>query len=153
MGPKRLTPELQAEICTLIKIGMGKREAARALGVNRRLIQAWIEKGKEEESGPYRDFYEATETAYAQMEQRDLQTIDAAASEGRYGASQWRLERLRPEKYAQRLEDRYKKRILRELNEHLRDTLDPEVYEAVYASLASFDDEARAASADGDSED
>lgn len=140
--PITLTDEIADELVALIRIGMSKHKAAACVGVERRKFQDWIARGAKQESGPLREFSDRIKAAEAQAEARDLKVIDDAATQrGDWRASAWRRERLQPDRYAQRLEIRYKERALREILEHLRNTLDPERYEEIYASLAAFDNE------------
>ncbi len=108
--PSKLTPETQAEICRAIRIGATREVAAQAVGIARRTLQYWIERGKAEQERlaqkgarkrkreqPYLHFLHALEEAEAEGEVTHLEAIAADGAAG----SKWILARRHSERWAE----------------------------------------------------
>lgn len=61
--PTKLTPELQDAICKLVRRGVPKHRAARLSGISEHSFHGWLARGREEEDGIYRRFFEAVSEA------------------------------------------------------------------------------------------
>lgn len=86
--------ELTIAICYLIRTGNTVETACRAMGVSRTLIGNWIRRGineLEDRNSPYGQFVLALDTADAQDEVQDLQSITSGAKH--WQALAWKRER------------------------------------------------------------
>jgi hypothetical protein len=102
--PAKLTPEIEYQICQLVRAGNSVEIAASASGISAPTYYRWMERGIREQSGPYADFREAVDRARAEVEGRLVAGDQASANDWR--ASAWRLERMRPERWARSSERR-----------------------------------------------
>ncbi len=60
-----LTPELQDEICRLVKVGVPESRAAASCGIQQRTLTRWKRKGQDDEDGPFATFFDALASAKA----------------------------------------------------------------------------------------
>lgn len=104
--PTKLTPEIQEEICKVIRSGNYIETAAAYAGVHKSSIYEWMKRGAREKDrlrknpkarmkkseAIYVDFSDAIEKALAHAEIRDVAIIGKAA-ETQWQAAAWRLER------------------------------------------------------------
>lgn len=97
-GADKLTPELQNEICRVIRAGNYIETAAAYAGISKTTLYDWMRKGRAQKRGKYRDFVTAVEKALAEAEIRDVMIIAKAAEEN-WQAAAWRLERKFPERW------------------------------------------------------
>lgn len=72
--PDKLTPQVQATVCALLRKGLSKKRAAFGSGIDEKTFYNWINRGRKANRGKYRDFYLATEAAIADY-QRMLLTV------------------------------------------------------------------------------
>ena len=91
--PLKLTPEIQRTISRLIRAGNAAEVAAGAAGISRSSFFAWMQKGRDDDSGRYRAFREAIERARVEAEGS---LVGQAAG---WKAATWMLERSRPERW------------------------------------------------------
>jgi transposase-like protein len=98
--PSKFTPELQAEIIALIKMGNFVEVACSLVGINKSTFYDWMKKGEESNHprNKYRKFQEAVEQAKAWSEARDVAII-TKASVYDWHAAAWKLTRQHPDKY------------------------------------------------------
>ena len=96
--PIKLTPELQAKICTLVRAGNYFSIVCRASGISMDTLTRWRKRGAAGED-PFREFLEALQKA------EDDHEIAAVAAIHLAGAKDWRahleiLSRRRPERWS-----------------------------------------------------
>lgn len=99
--PVKLTPELQNEICKVIRAGNYIETAAAFAGVSKQTLYNWMRKGRQAKSGKYREFLDAVKKALAESEVRDVMIIAKAAEEN-WQAAAWRLERKFPDRWGRK---------------------------------------------------
>ena len=97
----KLTAERQARLCEALRAGNTRAAAADYAGVGKTTFYRWIDKGKEQKTGVFRDFWDAVKKAEADAEVRNVAIIQQAAKKT-WQAAAWWLERRRPEAWAQR---------------------------------------------------
>ena len=100
--PTKLTPELQAKICSAIQAGNFIEIAAAFAGIRKATLHNWLRRGARQTQGIYHAFSEAVEKALADSEARDVALIAKAAADGQWQAAAWRLERKFPERWGRR---------------------------------------------------
>jgi len=102
----KLTPERQADFVKAVEAGGTYKMAAARIGVHETTIQAWMKKGREAESGVYREFHLAAQVATDKCGLRWLAEIETLAKQKQdWKAYAWLLERRFPQDFA-RLSDR-----------------------------------------------
>jgi transposase len=100
--PTKLTPELQAKICSAIQAGNFIEIAAAYAGIRKATLHNWLRRGARQTQGIYHAFSEAAEKALADSEARDVALIAKAAADGQWQAAAWRLERKFPDRWGRR---------------------------------------------------
>lgn len=98
--PTKLNDQIKEKIVQRIRAGNTLDTAARSAGISESTFHRWIRKGKDQERGPYREFYEDVQQARADAEARHVAQI-AEAAKGNWRAAAWWLERNFPDKWAQ----------------------------------------------------
>lgn len=96
--PSKLTPERQAGLVQAISEGHYYETACAAVGVDYSTMRRWMQRGAEEPSGEYREFFEALTRAEAEAESRAVR-IWQAAMETDWRAAQMFLERRHPDRW------------------------------------------------------
>ena len=98
--PSKLTPELQAEMVLLFKMGNFVETACNIVGINKSTYYDWIKKGKKYNfpQNKYKIFKDAVEKAMAWSEAR-LVAIIAKHSEDNWRSAAWMLESRYPERW------------------------------------------------------
>ncbi len=133
----KLTAELTEKFCAMIRQGITQERAAWSCGVDDATIWKWKHRGQVELSGKYRDFWEAYRKAEGDCEVLALSLINKAARDGDWRAMAWRLERMNPDRYGQKIrvtiEER--KRMASDLLSRLRARLDGPTFERVSEAL------------------
>ena len=71
----KLTAELQNKFCAQIAEGMNISDSCAAVGISRKTLYNWLNKGEAEESGRYTDFYNAYQLAVQSSYQALLQQV------------------------------------------------------------------------------
>lgn len=99
-----MTPELAAQIETLVADGNYLEVAAKAADVSPRTVQVWLAKGQGESEGPHHDFRRAILRAIAVAETKHVATIVAAAMKDPKWAA-WYLSHKHPERWSESRED------------------------------------------------
>ena len=101
--PSKLTPELQAEIILLIKMGNFVETTCGTVGINKYTYYDWMKKGKNSNhpKNKYKKFQEAVEQAMAQSEARDVALI-TKQSKYHWRAAAWMLLRKHPDKWGKK---------------------------------------------------
>lgn len=101
-GPKlKLNKTLQKNICDDIKQGVPMTHAAVMNGIHKTTFYDWINKGKEETSGVFRDFYQAVEEAKSVAIGLRVKRI-YQAGETNWQSDAWWLERVDPEHFGRK---------------------------------------------------
>ena len=88
--------EICKEICDLHSEGLPQKSCADLVGINRRTLYDWIQKGKNAKSGKYKQFYQNWLKASAKYEREHLSHISDSAS---WLAHQYLLQVKDPETY------------------------------------------------------
>lgn len=76
--PTKCTPDLTRRMVKLIIEGNYVEVAARAVGIHKDSHYAWLKRGQEEESGPYRNYSDAISLAEAKAETGLLRKVIAS---------------------------------------------------------------------------
>src|SRR5262245_49105628 len=79
--PSGLTPGVAAKILTAVRGGNHLKVACRFAGVATRTFNGWCKRGREEESGPYRDFWLDLQQAETEAEIKLVLLIMKAAGD------------------------------------------------------------------------
>ncbi len=96
--PSKLTPERQARLVEAIASGHYYETACRLAGIHYANFRQWMIKGEAEESGKYREFYEAITHAEAEAEDHAIQQWQQAMPTD-WRAAQMFLERRHPDRW------------------------------------------------------
>jgi hypothetical protein len=90
--PSKLDEQRMDLICKSLEVGATYKIAAQVANVHVSTLFAWIAKGKQEETGKFKEFSERIKRAEGMCAVRDLSII-TRASETDWRAAAWRLER------------------------------------------------------------
>ena len=102
-APNKLTPELSAGLCKIIRKGLTLEDACALMGITTALANNWIRAGRAEKSGVNFDFLVATVAARSGLkEELVTRLLEADAGRRQWNASAWLLERLFPSEFAKR---------------------------------------------------
>jgi hypothetical protein len=71
----KLCDAVREEICRLIRLGNSRDDSARLAGIHRHTMRVWRNRGEQEESGPYRKFFEELELAELLWKSEALQKL------------------------------------------------------------------------------
>tara|TARA_R110000824_G_scaffold382310_1_gene575481 strand:+ start:213 stop:641 length:429 start_codon:yes stop_codon:yes gene_type:complete len=74
-------------------LGLSHTLIARYLGINRSTIYKWIERGKREKTGIYKEFIDAIKSGEGKCAALNMATIQKAARGGQWTAAAWVMER------------------------------------------------------------
>ena len=100
--PSAISDEQAAEIYEHVRAGVTPEAAAARLGIARRTLYEWCERGRQGDAQePYRTFAAEVDRALGAWETRDILIIGKAA-ETQWQAAAWRLERRKPKEYGRR---------------------------------------------------
>lgn len=133
--PAKLTPEVQQRIVTAIAAGNYREPSCTYAGVSIPTFHAWMNKGRQQRRGKYRDFLNAVEGAEAQNEVALVANWRSKTPED-WKAARDMLDRRHSARWAQKV----RIQVEEELNDflaRLKDRLAPEVFEQVLAAVAS----------------
>ena len=97
----KLTPEVQKRILSAIRAGNYATVAAEYAGIRERTFYAWLQRGRGQDAGIYRDFLEAVKSAEREAEVRAVAHIQSHMA-GSWQAAMTYLERKFPERWAKR---------------------------------------------------
>ena len=92
----KFNEEICKEICDLHSEGLPQKSCADLVGINRRTLYDWIQKGKNAKSGKYKQFYQNWLKASAKYEREHLSHISDSTS---WLAHQYLLQVKDPETY------------------------------------------------------
>jgi transposase len=113
--PTKLTPELQEELCKVIRAGNYIETACAYVGINKSSVYDWMKRGAREKQRiaaegkkkptkrelPFVEFSNAIEKALSHSEVRDVAIIGKAAEQN-WQAAAWRLERKFPDRWGRK---------------------------------------------------
>lgn len=101
--PSKLTPELQAEIILLIRVGNFVETVCTTVGINKSTFYNWIKKGEQSNHprNKYNIFQKSVKKAMAWSEAKDVANI-TKHSENDWRASAWKLSRKFPKKWGKK---------------------------------------------------
>jgi hypothetical protein len=102
--PTKLTPETQARIIQALEAGNYFETACGYAGITSRTGYGWLEKGREETSGIYFQFFQAVEKATSQAELKNVAIIQRAAMDT-WQAAAWWLERRAPDRWGRQRQE------------------------------------------------
>ena len=92
----KFNEQLCEELCTLHAEGLPQKSCADIVGIDRKTLYNWIQKGKKAKSGKYRQFYINWLKASAKFEREHLSHISESTS---WLAHQYLLQVKDPETY------------------------------------------------------
>lgn len=93
-----MTPEREAKILELIRLGLTYEKACQAAGIDKGTLWRWMKIGKAAKSGKFYDFRVAIDRARAEGEEKHVQNIVNAGT-STWQASAWWLERTNRERW------------------------------------------------------
>lgn len=99
--PSKLTPELQERIVQAIRAGNYVATAVAYAGISQSTFYRWMERGKRQRGGRFREFWEAIARAEAEAEVRNVALIQKEAQKNAVHAEWW-LERRFPDRWGRR---------------------------------------------------
>ena len=92
----KFTKEICETLCTLHEDGLPQKTCADLVGIDRKTLYNWIQKGKKAKSGKYKEFYHQWQRANAKF----IQTHQSHISENKdWRAHQYLLQVTDPETY------------------------------------------------------
>lgn len=95
--PSKIDPQIVNILVQAIQLGASRRVAAAAAGIHASTLFGWLARGREAESGIFKDFFDQIKRAEASCDLRCLSKIQEAAADGKWQAAAWLLERRNPE--------------------------------------------------------
>ncbi|NTU49893.1 MAG: hypothetical protein HGA87_03220 [Desulfobulbaceae bacterium] len=101
MPAAKISREVVTVLCAALEEGHYREVACKLAGIDRKTLLNWLKRGARENSGLYRDLFDAVERAEAKAEEFHLKNINDASRKTWY-ASAWYLERKHPERWAKR---------------------------------------------------
>jgi transposase len=123
--PSKFVPEAAAVVVKYVRKGCPRQFAANAAGLGRSTLQRWLARGKKEDTGEFRDFWDAIKKAEAKVVFDRIQRINDAADKGTWQAAAWWLERRYPEEFGiQRREIKELTALIREAERLNREQLE-----------------------------
>ena len=84
------------DLCQLYGQGLSQKDCADIVGINRKTLHRWLEKGKNAKSGKYRQFYLQWQKAKAEYKRMHLSKINNSPS---WLAHQYMLQVMDPDTY------------------------------------------------------
>lgn len=94
----KLTPEVQKKIVSAIRAGNYAQVAAKYAGIGETTYYVWLQRGKEESRGKYKEFREAVKRAESEAEVRTVALIHRHM-ESSWQAAMTYLERKFPDRW------------------------------------------------------
>ena len=88
----KISETVVSKICTAIKLGCTVQLAAGYAGIHVRTLYFWLQRGKDDKTGKYRDFYTRYKESEAIGAVNNLACINSAAKGGDWRAAAWILQ-------------------------------------------------------------
>ena len=88
----KINETVVSKICTAIKLGCTVQLAAGYAGIHVRTLYFWLQRGQEDKTGQFRDFYTRYKEAEAIGAVNNLACINSAAKGGDWRAAAWILQ-------------------------------------------------------------
>ena len=139
--PTKLDVEMARKLTELIRAGSHAVTAAAACGINRATYFRWMNRGEQQNRGPYRDFHDGIKRAEAECELRCLMHINKAALAD-WRANAWLLERKWPARYGPQIRVTVEK-TLNDMLEALKRNLDAETFVRVVKVLSQHGEQSQ----------
>ena len=100
-NPSALTPQTEERILNFLRLGNHIETSCKAAGIHKDTYYEWMKRARAGKPGDdrYVAFAQRVDTAMAEAEARDVQTILLASKE-QWQAAAWRLERRFPDKWS-----------------------------------------------------
>lgn len=141
-----MTPETCERLYNLIASGVSVEAASFLCGLNDQTVFSWVRRGRVSTEPAYVDFYNGYMKAKAACQAKAIQQITRAGDKD-WRAAAWKLERLFPELFSERvtitIEEREK--LGDELLERLHAKLDEPTYQRVLSALLDESSESESA--------
>ena len=80
--PSKFTPEVRQKIVNAVRGGNGRETSARLAGISEATLYNWLQRGRQEKRGQFKDFNEAVQKAEAEAEVEAVLLIRQAAIGG-----------------------------------------------------------------------
>jgi transposase len=96
--PTKLTPDVAACICRMLRRGLYIETAVAFAGLSRSTFYYWMKKARHDKNSVYGKFSDTVAREMAHAEVRDLAIIEQAAKT-KWKAAAWRLERRFPARW------------------------------------------------------
>ena len=88
----KISESVVSKICTAIKLGCTVQLAAGYAGIHVRTIYFWLQRGQEDKTGQFKDFYTRYKEAESIGAVNNLACINSAAKNGDWRAAAWILQ-------------------------------------------------------------
>lgn len=144
-APTKLTPELTQQIAKAVEVCNSLETGAAHCGVHRTTVFMWAQKGREQASGPYRDFFDAIELA-KEKRRMNIQAQMVVHAKKNWQALAWLAERTDPKMFGLRIKVQVNEELER-IYDKLQRHLAPEDYERALEAIAQPDDSDEASGA------
>lgn len=100
--PTDLTPPVREKILQALSLGNSRKQAAAFAGIGESTFRRWLQRGREEPEGVFREFRESVLEAEARAQIAAMACVTKAIRDGDWKAAAWMLERRVPEQFAPR---------------------------------------------------
>lgn len=137
--PSKLTPELEAAIISRLKLCGTLEDVSAICGVTMQTLHNWRERGRKQQRGKFRRFFDAVQQAQQDRNVARESSI-LLASRKDWKALAWLMERTNPKMYAPRVYQHINEELDRAI-ERLQVTFknEPAILERALASIAGFE--------------
>lgn len=91
--PSKFTPEVTEKLIYAIRLGAYYEMACNYAGVSYDVFRKWVVDAQNNESSPYKEFYDALKSAEGESGVKCLEIIQKAMDDDVWQSAAWRLER------------------------------------------------------------
>jgi len=134
-SPRLLTPEVHQAIVDAVAEGSYATTAARAAGIRQGTYEKWMRDARSDEAADktsaVRELRDAIDMADASAEHRDVTRVDKP---------EWRLERMRPEKFGKSITIELRQDAATRLLDIVRDEMSDSAFDELIAAIESAED-------------